>query len=440
MNVFLVLPRVMKLLSTLPCLPQTTMPAYTKNVIGKISHRSKYMTFLLLSAMSLFSLSSITYADEREQAKRIHDRIAGVPPSSSILDAMEADIVAGNAIDAAYQAMEHAAFYDVTLKNLAAPWTNEAMSSFVPLNDYSATVVGLVRDDADFRSLLYDDIVYVANSSLGLPPASNTSNAHYEALEDGGYSLKDYLVASTQSAIYQIPVAATSGIMTTRASAKEFMKDGSNRALFRFTVLNHLCNDMEQLNDTSLPPDRVRQDVSRSPGGDSRIYLNSCVGCHNGMDPLIQSFAYYDYEYDVSTDPDGNNGRMVYNQEGTTDPDTGSRVQGKYLINANNFEFGYITPDDRWDNYWRQGQNRLLGWDSSLSGSGNGAKSMAQELAHSEAFAECQVKKVFKNVCLRDPSDASDRAEIASMVTSFKNSNYQLKRVFADSAVYCMGE
>lgn len=408
-------------------------PAYTKSRVGIVT----LMSLLFLTSMFL---SLNLNAGEREQAKRMHDRIAGVPPTASVLDAMAEDILAGDFSKAAYTAMENTAFYDVTLKNLAAPWTNEAMSSFVPFNDYTATVVGLVRDDADFRTLLYGNILYVGNSSLGLANPSSANNAHYEEMEDEGHSLKDYLVATTQSEQYGTPSSATAGIMTTRASAHAFLKDGTNRALFRFTVLNHLCNDMEQLNDTSLPPDRVRQDVSRSPGGDSRIYLNSCVGCHNGMDPLTQAFAYHEFAYNVETDPDGLNGQMVYNQEGMTDPTTGTRVQRKYHINANNFEFGYVTPDDSWKNYWRSGNNRLLGWDSTLPGEGNGASSMGQELAHSEAFAQCQVKKVFKNVCLREPSNAADRAEVASMVASFKSSGYQLKRVFADSAIYCMGE
>lgn len=440
MNVFPVLPKLLKQIKHDGFWQAAMTPAYTKTLIGKIKLMHQRMKFLSLILLSTLFVSSTLTAGEREQAKRIHDRIAGVPPTASVLDSMAADILAGEASNAAYTAMEHTAFYDVTLKNLAAPWTNEAMSSFVPFNDYMATVIGLVRDDADFRSVLYSDVLYVGNSSLGLPNPSISSNAHYEALEDGGHSLKEYLIASTQSEQYNIPSAAAAGIMTTRASAHAFMKDGTNRALFRFTVLNHLCNDMEQLNDTSLPPDRVRQDVSRSPGGDSRIFLNSCVGCHNGMDPLTQAFAYYNYDYNVENDPEGVNGQMVYNQEGMTDASTGSRVQAKYHINANNFEFGYITPDDSWENYWRSGRNQLLGWDSTLPGSGNGAASMAQELAHSEAFAECQVKKVFQNVCLREPSDAADRAEVASMVTSFKNSGYQLKRVFADSATYCMGE
>ncbi len=77
--------------------------------------------------------------------------------------------------------------------------------------------------------------------------------------------------------------------------------------------MNHLCNDLEQVKDPSLPADRIRQDISRSPGGDSRIFLNNCIGCHTGMDPLAQAFAYYDYVYDEEADPDGNSGRIDYN-------------------------------------------------------------------------------------------------------------------------------
>ncbi len=391
-------------------------------------------------ACCLFSTSIQSVADERDQAKRMHDRIAGVPPSAAVLDDMAADILAGREEDAAYTAMEHSAFYDVTLKNLAAPWTNEAMTKFVPLNDYTATIIGLVRDDADFRTALYGNVLYEADASLGLSAYSVQNNDHYEELENGGYSLKDNLVFVNQSMRNGIPAEATAGVMTSRAAAHAFLKDGTNRALFRFTVLNHLCNDMEQLNDTSLPSDRIRQDVSRSPGGDSRIFLNSCIGCHNGMDPLTQAFAYYNFEYDFDTDPEGNNGRIVYNDVGMLDPVTQSRVQEKYRINASNFEYGYVTEDDRWKNNWRQGANQLLGWDGTLPGSGNGAKTMAQELAHSEAFASCQVKKVFENVCLRSPVDAQDRNQIDVMTSNFKTSGYRLKQVFADSATYCMGE
>jgi hypothetical protein len=387
----------------------------------------------------LLGQAGLAGAGEREQAKRIHDRIAGVPPSASVLDSMAAAIQSGDALDAAYTAMENDAFYDVTLKNFAAPWTNEAMSSFVPLNDYSATVIGLVRDEADFRTLLYDDVLYLGDGSLNLPAYSVSNNAHYRALEDDGYSLQDALVRRSQSTVTGLPADATAGVMTSRAAARAFFSAGTNRAMFRFTLLNHLCNDLEQVSDVTRPPDRIRQDVSRSPGGDSRVFLNNCVGCHSGMDPMAQAFAYYDFSYDADNDPDGELGRLVYNTVNDEDPATGTRVQAKYHFNSATFSPGYVTPDDRWDNYWRSGANRRLGWDGSLQGSGAGASSLGRELAHSAAFAECQVKKVFKNVCLREPGDSADQAQVAAIVAGFRSS-YNLKQVFAESAVYCKGE
>lgn len=412
-------------------------------------HATRQLVLRTLPAATLVMLFSLQAADvtagAREQAKRIHDRIAGVPPSEATLDDMEADILAGNAVDAARTAIEDPAFYDVTLKNFVAPWTNEAMSPFVPLNDYTATVIGIVRDDLDFREVLTGNILYVGASSLGLTSYSNSNNNHYEELEASGETLSDasVLEAATQSSLNpELPADATAGVMTTRAAAKAFFSAGTNRAMFRFTLLNHMCRDLEQVADVSLPPDRIRQDVSRSPGGDSRVFLNNCVGCHTGMDPMAQAFAYYNYEYNADTDPDGNLGRLVYNatgETGDTDQLSDTRVMPKYHINSATFEYGYVTPDDGWDNYWRSGTNRNLGWDSSLPGSGNGAKSFGREFANSEAFAQCQVKKVFRNVCLREPSDNDDWSEVDRITSVFTSQGYNLKDVFAETAAYCKG-
>ncbi len=395
--------------------------------------------FLILLVISLVNISA-AQAGPREQAKRIHERLAGVPPSESVLTNMQSQVENGNAVNAAMLAMDNADFYNVTLKNFITPWTNEAETIFAPLNDYTATLIGMIRDDRDFREILSADVLYVGAASLGLPAYSNNNNTHYQALEDQRINLKDNLVAATQSAVTGLPAAATAGITTSRAAAQAFFIDGTNRAMFRFTFKNQLCTDLEPLKDITRSPDRIRQDVSRSPGGDSRIYLNNCIGCHAGMDPMTQAFAYYDFAHDVDADPDGNNGNLSYNNVGAVDPDTGSRVKKKYHINASNFKFGFISTDDRWDNYWRTGANANLGWSSSLSGSGEGAKSLGQELANSEAFASCQVKKVFKEICLRSAVDANDRAQLTAMVNSFKTNNYNLKQVFAETAVYCMGD
>ena len=368
-------------------------------------------------------LPAAAHADARSQAKRIHDRLAGVPPTEAVLTSMANDIAAGRETEAAYTAMQHRAFYDVTLKNFAMPWTNRDQTVFAPLNDYVATVIGMVRDDVAFDRVLYDDILYVGRSGLGVPGYSPSGNDHYEALETQGLSLKDNLVATTQSAANGIPAEATAGVLTSRAAAQAFFVAGTNRAMFRFTLMNHLCTDLEQVQDPTRPPDRIRQDVSRSPGGDSRLFLNNCIACHSGMDPMAQAFAYYDYDETA--------GRMLY---------TAGVVRPKYFNNKDTFPAGFSTPDDNWDNYWRKGRNSLLGWDGSLPGKGTGAKSLGRELAHSDAFASCQVQKVFKNVCFRAPSDAQDRAQVQAMTASFRSNGYKLKRVFADAATYCMGD
>ncbi|MEM9102668.1 MAG: hypothetical protein AAGB12_10125 [Pseudomonadota bacterium] len=387
----------------------------------------------------VFAASSWVFAGSREQAKRIHDRIAGVPPSASTLDAMAAQIDLGNTLAAALIAVEDDAFYNVTLKNWITPWTNFDQTVFAPLNDYTATLIGVIRDDIDFRTAFYDDILYVGNTT-GLPAYAINSNAHYETLEESGVSLKTALVQRTQSSLSGLPADATAGIITSRASAKAFFIDGTNRAMFRFTLLNHLCVDLEQVRDNTRTPDRIRQDVTRSPGGDSRVFTNNCLSCHAGMDPMAQAYAYYDFSRDIENDPEGNNGFISYNAAGTVDETTGTRVERKYLVNANNFQFGFQTPDDEWRNYWRAGPNANLGWDSSLTGTGFGAKTMTQELAHSEQFAQCQVEKVFKAMCLREPSNAADRTQVATLVDTFQQNSYQLKPIFAGAAAFCMGD
>ncbi len=398
---------------------------WTKNSFAGRTRGTAVQT--MLAAVLAILLAAPAIAGPREQAKRIHDRLAGVPPTEAVLQDMENAIVGGDPQAAAYIAMDNVNFYNVTLKNFAAPWTNRDMSIFVPLNDYVATVIGMVRDDVPFNTLLSEDIQYVGRSGVvATGPAAN-NNTHYEQLEADNVNLRDDLVAVTQSSINGLPSSATAGVMTSRAAAQAFFIAGTNRAMFRFTLLNHMCNDLEQVTDPTLPPDRIRQDVSRSPGGDSRLFLNNCVGCHTGMDPMAQAFAYYNYP-DVEADQPG---AIEY---------TPGNVQPKYFNNDLNFPQGFRTPNDSWENYWRRGQNSYLGFDPGLPGSGTGAKSLGAELGNSHAFASCQVKKVFKAVCLREPVDAADRTAADQIVNTFRTTGYSMKQVFADTAVHCMGQ
>lgn len=378
-----------------------------------------------ITALMLLLIHGVATAGPREQAKRIHDRLTGVPPSAAVLDQMMNEIQNnGDPLAAAMIAVEHPDFYNVTLKNWATPWTNREMTVFAPLNDYTATVIGMVRDEVPFNQLLSADILYIGPNS---PAYSVDDNAHYEAMEAQGLNLKDVLVRATQSSVTGLPSDATAGVVTTRAASRAFFINGTNRAMFRYTMLNHLCKDLELIKDPTRSADRLRQDVSRSPGGDSRVFFNNCLGCHAGMEPMAEAYAYYNFVY-----PEGDEdaGHLQY---------TPGEVQPKYLINSNNFKDGYATSDDSWLNYWREGPNSLLGWDGGLPGYGYGAKSMGRELANSQAFAECQVTKAFQAICLRVPGDAADRTQIDTMTSDFKN-DYNMKRVFAEAAVYCAGD
>ncbi len=136
----------------------------------------------LLTTLAVFSMHSVS-ADTTDQAKRLHDRIAGVPPDATMLANMKAELDAPtpDPLAAAMLATTAPEFYSVTLKNFAAPWTNRDQSVFVPLDDYIATVIGIVRDDVDFRQILHGDVLYTGSGG-GVPAYSNSSNAHYEAL------------------------------------------------------------------------------------------------------------------------------------------------------------------------------------------------------------------------------------------------------------------
>lgn len=414
-----------------------------------VSVVASFLTALLVSMPS--------HGGPREQARRMHDRLTGVPPSNAMLDAMEQAIISDGPVAAALYAIDGAPavaatgdFYSVTLKNWVSPWTNEAQDVFAPLNDYSATVIGVVRDELDFRDILAADILY-RGAVPGIPAYSNSDNNHYAFLENSGANLgnNNVLVRDTQSGVTGLPQEAVAGVMTTRAAARAFFVDGTNRAMLRFTLINHLCLDLEQLKDAGAPADRIRQDVSRSPGGDSTLFLNQCVACHTGMDPLAQAFAYYDFPYPDEEAAPGleleerkDLGSIAY---------TPGVVQEKYLINAATFASGYVTPNDHWTNYWRLGDNSgRIGWRGAAQNSGvvdmarnpayaegDGAASLGRELADTEAFTSCQVKKAFTAVCLREPTaSAADSAAFASFTDSF-NSTHNMKRVFAEIAGYC---
>jgi hypothetical protein len=391
-------------------------------------------TAACMGALALLSTGANAQPPTADQAVRMYNRIAGIPPTAAQLQQM---LQAATPQAAAQIATNDPKFYNDTIRNMAAPWTNRNQSVFVPLNDYTATVIGMVRDNIPFNTVLSADILYVGDGTSNEGAYSPANNNMYINLDADNVDLSVHLKKTTQSSLTGIPAAAVAGVMTTRGAASAFFVNGTNRAMFRFTMINHLCNDLPTVMDTTRPPDRIRQDVTRSPGGVSTLFLTNCIGCHSGMDPMAQAFAYYNFSYPASEigATAWPVGQIVY---------TAGQTQPKYHINNTNFPQGFNTPDDSWNNRWRTGPNANLGWSAS-GGSGQGAQSLGVELESSAAFASCQVTRVFKTVCYRAPavssleSPSGDAQQIQTMISSFQTNGYSLRQVFIDAAVYCKG-
>ena len=383
-------------------------------------------------------------AGPREQAKYIHDRIASSAADNATLTSMANDISGGNVDAAIDTAMQNPNFLNVTVKNMVVPMTNKESTVFFPFNDAAATMAGYIRDGLDYRGILSDDVIYTLNAG-GLPGYSTTNNNHYAQAEHQNVNLRTALQQQTQSTVTGYPPESTSGVLTTRASARAFFYAGTNRAMFRFAMLNYLCVDLEEIKDVTRVNDRVRQDVSRSPGGDSDIFLNNCVGCHAGMDGLAGGYAYHQWgppEFDPDdTNPDDESMTYVvtpriYQIDGV-DIAAATRVTQKHFINRNNFIYGYATVDDGWINYWRTGVNAKLGWANNTPQApttGSGAASLGTELANTEAFARCQVLKVYRHVCHNDPAEST----LQTITNAFSGSTYDMRTVYRESVKDCM--
>src|SRR5882672_10501411 len=137
----------------------------------------------LLQVLLVLCLAAPAHAGTRDRAKRMYDRLVGVPPSEAQLVDMTARIGAtpthASLTDAAMVAIGSRDFYSVSLVNFVTPWTNVDQTVFADLNDYTATVIGIVRDGVSFDQVLTADLVYVGAPGVVPTPYEQTSNQHY---------------------------------------------------------------------------------------------------------------------------------------------------------------------------------------------------------------------------------------------------------------------
>ncbi len=394
-----------------------------------------------------------------DQGRRLYERTTGIPPSEVVLNAMAQKILEGKTDEAAFEAMNHIKFYQSTLTHMFNPLSNPDRSSDLPLNDFSATVVGIVYNNEAFDQALYGDFFYKGEDALsvydinggpvnlngdpdiridnGTPPSGfirpifrrggndtdirYDTNQHYADLEKIP-NWPTRLVKRSQVSMHaklrtdeRYNVEDVMGLMTTRQAGLSYFNAGTNRRPLRFAFKYFLGYDLEQLHDASRPDVRVRREVDRSPGGNSLTYQQECRGCHAGMDALAGAFAYYDF----------NNDRNAYNRSALQGAPNGNK---QYRQN-NVYPQGYLLVDNTWVNLWVDGPNAKLGWrvpaGMSNVNSGTGARSLGMMLAATEAFSENMASIVFNRICLREPTPA-EATSLKSVARDFENgfSNY----------------
>ena len=360
------------------------------------------------------------FGDDVDKAIRMHNRLTGTPPKPDVLEQMATLVGRGSLKEAALIATETEEFLRITLKNMVAPWTNEDASNSVPLNDYTATVIGVIRDNLSFKTL-FSDVVYTGADTLGLPVYANDNNDHYEAFEVGNFRFSDTSQFVRQSQTMLTGFAVGAGVLTSRGFAAAYYDAGTNRLPFAAVMATYTCNEIEQLHDNTLNKSWIRQDVERSPGGDVKLYLAKCSGCHGLMDGLTPAFAHNDFV-------DGVN---IY------DPNV---IPEKMTRNAYIFPEGRRIASDEWVNFMVDGANKAIGWQlAPVTGryTGRGIVAFGEMVMNTDAFATCMAKKAFKQVCLKVVDKPEEEVIVSDLAASFVAEDFKMKNLFAETATKC---
>lgn len=408
----------------------------------------------------LLSHGVTTFAQDRSpmgEAKWLAERIAGVKISNDnpILVQMADKVKAGDRQGAAALATTLPQFLNVTVKQFGAQMSSREETIREPLNDFTATIMGVVRDGIDARQLLHGDFYYAATDPTLLPagvtlpsnfvPDLLRSNNHYAALERANVDIAKTLIKIDGQQIAtsdttSIPSPDPAGILTSRAFLAAHAVMGTNRRLVEFTFREFMCLPIAGWADTLGSDFRIGRDVDRFPGGDNSKFLTTCKGCHSMQDGFRGAFAKWDFP--------GNAAIHVAN--GVTQGELQPRLDGNrpVIFKMNRPDFvqyagGYVTTDDSFVNNAIRGANSsLLGWrdpapdTSMLSSRTAGVHAFGRLIAGSKRFPYCMAKRVWASVCHNEFSQAEMDAIYATMGGYMEQNGYDLKKLFIAVAAH----
>ena len=393
---------------------------------------------------------SAPVSDARIEARVLYERIVGhkIPIDHPALTEMETKIKAGDKLGAAAVATRQPEFINTTVRLFATKMSTREETIRAPLSDFVATIMGIVRDDLDARSMLVGNFLYRADAVLA-PNARRTvtdlyiSNNHYADLETQRSDLNAVLVrvdgqqiANSTTTTVAHPDPA--GVITSRGFMEAHAVAGTNRRLVEFTFREFTCLAINEVADSSAPDNRIGRDIDRFPGGDQTKFATSCKSCHTVMDGFRGAFARFDFSNNVVKHGTVNQA-LAGNFAFVNDPAGIARK-----MNGNNtvYPLGYRTTDDTFVNNANQGTNAgLFGWRDGAYQK-QGVKAFAELIANSKRFSLCMAKRAYETVCRKAASPEDMSGWLSNLATQFeetdgRNMRRLFERVSVDSR--CLG-
>lgn len=410
----------------------------------------------------IFPIVNVAKTTALIRASEIYERLTGTktPIFNPILKQMESKINANDQVGAAALVTEHPMFYNIIVRNFAGKMSNRDETINYPLNDFTATIIGAVRDNLNAKELLSGNFFYQGDPSKSAVPSDDVddilrSNKHYEALDLGSYDLKAVLIKrnqvilkasstngnnSTQNnninniAFEAVDNSWASGLLTTRQWAMSHMIAGTNRRAVEFALREFTCTPIENAADSTGPEDSIGRDIDRNPGGSRSKFTTSCRACHTILDGFKPAFAFMNFSNGFLK-----HSALVPNSTAANLNEDNSIAMGVHVdapsvarkMNHNEETYidGKILRDDSWVNNAANGTNKNnFGWTRQ---SGKGTASFGKAIAESKAFPKCMAKRVFFTVCKRE-ADSKDEAFIKKVAEEFSSAerNYNLKYLF----------
>lgn len=447
------------------------------------------MRLLLIISFYVTSAFSVVDPDDLQKARRLHLSLTGtLPKKAQLTDTLNFLKQTKNKEAAINIINNDPNFYNTTIKNFVTPWTNQTGDSAVALNDMSAMMIGLIRDDLSFKEIFYNDMLYIykgvflgsvlttdlraALTGTDLEFVSTSLNHDFPTLlnatpEDRYADLRvafphsDKIVIShpTSPKIRFIISRYSTDRNAHFAEADSLSIGMENTSVFaRVAQSDYLHNDPRAIAGIMSTREFGRSYLTAGTNRAAISYMMKYFMCTTMEQLKDGTISDHFVRKDIPRIPGGKestfknncvtchagldpltnafsyhdfkNERLIYSYQ-TVIPKL------NFNISNDDVQIGHQVQDDYWANYWREGLNSKMNWGPGTEGFG--IKSLGQMLASTEKFSHCMSKRVYEKVCLSNIREIglSEKLIVDGLTKKFVDSNYNMKSLFAETVVSC---